>query len=595
MREQLRTLAYALRASAAADRRLTWATLLVAPAWLVLWTSYMLLVRGLTNAVVAGDAQDVVVLAVLLGATTAVDPIYWRTLFAFCTTLHERASGELERRLIDDALRAPGLEQHESPEYQDRLRLLRGQMRDLGNPVMLVDVLRGGATLLVSVTLMATVDPLCLLLPCAAIPSVLLAARVERGRVASEARVVTEQRLRQRLFSLQTEPASAKEVKVLGLVDELGRRHRRAWRAAIRSADRVDLRAAALLSASWALFTTALMGVLWLMVWRASQGKVSAGDVMLVVASGKALTFQISNTLEAFAGVQRMLSATRHHRWLTDAAQGTRERARPAGRVPVPARIERSIALEQVTFTYPGRQAPSLRDVSLELPAGSTVALVGENGSGKTTLVKLLCRLYEPTHGRVALDGQDVAAFDHDEWRTRLAAGFQDFVRFELAARETVGVGDLDTIDDVATVRRALADAGAQGFEQRLPHGLDTQLGSRWPGGVELSSGQWQRLALARAFMRPSPLLLILDEPTASLDAATEHQIFARFAAAARASAAKRAITLLVSHRFSTVREADLIVVVEHGTIAEQGSHDALMRTGGVYASLYELQARSYA
>jgi ATP-binding cassette, subfamily B, bacterial len=236
-----------------------------------------------------------------------------------------------------------------------------------------------------------------------------------------------------------------------------------------------------------------------------------------------------------------------------------------------------------------------LRDVSLRIPAGAVVALAGENGAGKTTLVKLLTRMYEPTAGRILVDGVDLREIDVDGWRARLSAAFQDFARFELTAREAVVVGDLARLGHAGAMETALGRAGAADVLATLPERGDTQLGARWEGGVDLSTGQWQKLALGRALMREDPLVVFFDEPTASLDALAEHALFARYAAEARGSAARGAVTVLVSHRFSTVRSADLILVIGDGGVAELGSHDELMLQGGLYAGLFQLQARAYA
>jgi ATP-binding cassette subfamily B protein len=236
-----------------------------------------------------------------------------------------------------------------------------------------------------------------------------------------------------------------------------------------------------------------------------------------------------------------------------------------------------------------------LRDVSFRIPAGSVIALVGENGAGKTTLVKLLCRMYEPTGGRILVDGVELAEIEVDAWRRQLSAAFQDFVRFEFPAQHTVGVGDLPRLDDRSAVHAALERAGAAGVLAALPGGTDTRLGARWEGGVDLSTGQWQKLALSRALMRDEPLAVFFDEPTASLDALAEHALFERYAQAARAGGARGAVTVLVSHRFSTVRVADLILVLDGGVVRELGSHDELIVRDGLYAELYQLQARAYA
>jgi ATP-binding cassette subfamily B protein len=265
-----------------------------------------------------------------------------------------------------------------------------------------------------------------------------------------------------------------------------------------------------------------------------------------------------------------------------------------ASDVPVPERLTGGIVLDGVSFAYPGTDRLALDGVSVTLPAGSVVAVVGENGAGKTTLAKLLSKLYEPTSGRILVDGAELARMPTEEWRSRMAGAYQDFYRFELLARETIGLGDVPRLDDEAAVTTATVRAGAADVIERLADGLDTQLGPNWPGGVDASFGQWQKLALARGFMRDEPLVLILDEPTAALDAETEHALFERYAAEARTATASGRVTVLVSHRFSTVRMADLIVVLDGAKVVEVGTHEDLMAREGQYADLYAIQAAAY-
>jgi ATP-binding cassette subfamily B protein len=309
---------------------------------------------------------------------------------------------------------------------------------------------------------------------------------------------------------------------------------------------------------------------------------------------------QISRSTDTAGSFNTSLAAARQLLWVEDrAAELERARATGAGAAGavVPGRLGRGITIEGLRFAYPGADETTvLGPLDLELPAGRTVALVGENGAGKTTLIKLLCAMYRPTEGRIAVDGIDLERLAVGDWRERVTAVFQDFVRFQLRLGESVGVGDLARLDDAEVIRGALRRADSDALEAELPDGLATRIGNRFTGGRELSGGQWQRLALARGLMRGTPLLVVLDEPTASLDAPTESALFERYALAAReAAAAQGTITLLVSHRFSTVRAADLIVVLEGGRVLETGSHDQLMAAGGTYAELFELQARGYA
>jgi ATP-binding cassette subfamily B protein len=235
-----------------------------------------------------------------------------------------------------------------------------------------------------------------------------------------------------------------------------------------------------------------------------------------------------------------------------------------------------------------------LRDVDLDLPAGASVAVVGENGAGKTTLVKLLCRFYAPTAGTITVDGVDLQTIDVEAWRQRMAGAFQDFARLELLLRESVGVGDLPRIENRPAVAAALARTEGADIAAGLAEGLESQLGRQFDG-AELSTGQWQKVAVGRAVMREAPTLLLLDEPSSGLDARAEHALLERYADAARSVAATTsAATVLVSHRFSTVRSADLIVVLDEGRVVEHGTHEALLATGGLYADLYSIQARAY-
>jgi ATP-binding cassette subfamily B protein len=259
------------------------------------------------------------------------------------------------------------------------------------------------------------------------------------------------------------------------------------------------------------------------------------------------------------------------------------------GSVTTGANPSRGIVFDNVSFTYPGAERPAIRDLNLDIMPGQSIALVGHNGSGKTTLVKLMAGLYRPDSGRISYQGTDLTDWDPRELRDRIGVIFQDFMRYQLTVGENIGIGDVEAIEDAARWARAAEKGQASDFIENLPEDYQTQLGRWFNRGQELSGGQWQRIALARAFMREQAEILVLDEPTSSMDAETEMEVFERFR-----TQTEDKIVILISHRFSTVRQADTIAVMEHGTIAELGTHEELIALNGRYARLFELQASAY-
>ncbi len=334
------------------------------------------------------------------------------------------------------------------------------------------------------------------------------------------------------------------------------------------------------------------MGAIAFVVLRASDGAISLGSVLMSVSLIRRSRAQLASATAGSAGMIATLATADRLLWLEDHHAAA---VAAAGTAEAPARLTSGIALRDLSFRYPGTGRAVLDSLSLTLPAGATVAVVGENGSGKTTLVKLLLGMYQPTSGAIEVDGQPLTSIAHDSWHARCTAAFQDFARFNLAAVESVGVADLPALSSEPAALAALDRAGAAELPAQLPDGLSTYVGSAYTGGHNLSGGQWQKLALGRAMRSPDPLLVVLDEPTASLDAHAEHALFERYAEVAAGYAAESGtITLLVSHRFATVRMADLIVYLEAGHAAEAGTHDELMAAAGRYAELFTLQAAAY-
>ena len=563
-------------------------------ALLALW--FKLLGQG----VLEGERYLVLVAAIALGVSAAAT-WFLRTISTRVQRgFRDKVTIALESHVARLQATIATIAHQERPEYLDRLAMLRNQVFVLDHMYMSLFstcgwILRLGVT----IVLLMSIHPALIFLAAFAVPTVFTSTWRPAVERATQERVVKFSRLARHLFTVATTATPGKEVRVTGIGARLAAQRRQAWERWHGPISSVRWGSALWHTLAWAVFGGAYVGA----VVFVSEGlKAGAGNVLLVLAAGSRLSAYIGATVGEIGFLRGFwVYGSRRLAWLEDYAAALVAKADQ----PVPVRLAQGIRFEHVSFAYPGTERLVLEDVNLELPAGSVVAIVGENGAGKSTLVKLLAKLYEPSAGRILVDGAELSRMPAEEWRKRLAGAFQDFFRFEFRARHSVGVGDVPRLDDEPAVTSAVDRAGAAEIVSKLAGGLETQLGPSWPQGVEVSFGQWQKLALARGFMRDHPLLLVLDEPTAALDAETEHALFERYAAAVRARrngdpGANAAavydgrITILVSHRFSTVRMADLIVVLDGSRVAEVGGHDELMAKSGAYSELYGIQAAAY-
>lgn len=575
------------------DRRKMLLAVVLMAAGGAMWPALALALRAGVDAAAAHDAAG----AALAGAVVALTTIGVMMLqhFAYIPYAEsaELATITLESELINLASTAGGLEHHEDPEFADRMSTMQKGVGDFHDGVLgLMSMVSLATSALLTGVLLLVVSPWLLLLPVAAAVPVWTSQRAQVVLNRAKEDAASDLRAAAHLFELATSAPPAKELRVFRLQGEVRRRHAQLWRSVGSTLWRAERRAAAVAGLGQLVFGVAYVGGVLLVLQRTTRGAATVGDVVLVVVLAAQVSQQVNAALELFRRLQRTAQGMTRLRWLRAAVAGA---PAPTDPVPAPEGLRHGIDLDGVAFAYPGTGRPVLSDVTLHLPAGSTVALVGENGAGKSTLVDLLCRFYEPTAGSITVDGAPLDRIRHHEWRARVAAGFQDFVRFEVLARHCVGLGDLPRLDDAGAVAGALDRARAHEVVARLDDGLDAQLGRSWTDGSELSGGQWQKLAIGRAMMRTTPLLLVLDEPASALDAEAEHDLFERYAQnAVRVGRATGAVTVLVSHRFSTVQMADTIVVLSEGRVVDHGDHRTLLRRGGLYAELYGLQAAAY-
>ena len=538
-----------------------------------------------------GEATSTWVL-VLLAASLIASPVLQPFSYYFSTGYYYRFIRQTSQSLMRASLQPAGIEHLESPKFKNLYEHVSMNSWQLANLLLMASEI--GVQLLsagVAAVVLARTDAVLIIPLVAAVATGLLSARARKKAIERQRPAMQHSRVADALALLGTQHAAAKDLRMFGLADWLLGRHRRARNEVVRTLIGAEARTVPAGAFVGVLQALLLGGGLLLLVQRAAErGTSAAGVVLAAVLFRNALS-----SVESLGAYNSILTGTtffaKRFLWLMRYDAPVVARPDP---VPVPERLTDGIRLEGVSFSYPETEREILNDASVLLPAGSTVALVGDNGAGKSTIVKLLLRFYDPTEGRITVDGVDLRDLDVQQWRQRSSGALQDYVKFELLAGQSIGVGRLDQIEEREAVRLAAVGGGAAPVIEALPDQYDTQLGRTFPDGTDLSEGQWQKVAISRAQMRTEPLLVVLDEPTAALDARSEHDLFERYAEMAKAGRERGAVTVLVSHRFSTVQMADLIVVIDDGRVIEHGSHDDLLAAGGRYAELYGLQAQRY-
>lgn len=556
----------------------------VATAWMTKLVMDALAVRG-TGAGVAALACGLAV----IGLAASLSPI-----------MSGFAGAELDRRiglLAQDRLyrvigRLPGLARFEDPAFLDRLRLATqsggtspGQVGEAA-----LGIVGGLATVGGFLAVLAAISPLmAALVLLGSLPSLLAEILMARRRASMMWSLGPVERREFFYSRLLSSSDAAKEVRLYGISDFLHGRMLRERRTANRERRRLEQRQTLAQSALRA--TTAVLsgtGLIWAMT-RAQAGALSIGDVLMFIAAMAGVQGGISGFVAQLGLVHQHLLLFSHYRYVTDVEPDVPVRARRSL-----AALSAHIEFDNVWFRYGPDHPWILRGLNLTIPRGLSVGLVGLNGSGKTTLIKLLCRFYDPVHGAIRWDGVDLRDVDVTDLRGRISAVFQDFMQYDLSVAENIGLGDLARITDREAIMDAAEQAGVHDAVKALPNGYETLMTRAFyqdeqSEGVYLSGGQGQRVAIARALLRRERDVLILDEPSAGLDAEAEYELHAQL----RKHRSGRT-SLLISHRLNTVREADLLVVLDDGVVAETGDHDHLMRLGGRYSRLFALQAAGY-
>ena len=562
----------------------------VAAAWLI---------RDILNLLVRGHPGGGLLTAVILlgaaGGGQAVLPSAGQYLSAQADRASQRGTTTGLFTAVD---RLAGLRRLEDPGFHDRLNVAQQAGGSAPSQVFCgsVAIAQAALTLAGFLVTLAVLNPLIAgIVLLAAVPGLYSELDISRQRVAMFSQLSHAQRRQYFYANLLTDYAAAKEIRLFGLGGFFQRRLLAELRDIHRANERVDRRALAVYTGLALLGALIAAGGLWWAVFAAAHGRMTVGDVSVFVAALASASSTLSVIITNAAMTHQALLMFRAYADVVAEGPDLVQPARPV----TAAALRRGIDLQDVWFRYGPDQPWALRGVSLFIPRGQAVALVGHNGAGKSTLVKLLCRLYDPDLGAIRWDGVDLRDIDLAGLRHRISAVFQDFMAYELSAAENIAVGDLGRADSRQALTAAARQAGVHDVLARLPKGYDTLLTRTYfdladrdnpATGVLLSGGQWQRLGLARALLRADRDLLILDEPSSGLDAEAEHQIHTSLQADRRSHA-----TVLISHRLNTVRDADHIVVLADGVISEQGRHDALMGRAGLYARLFSLQAKGYA
>jgi ATP-binding cassette subfamily B protein len=501
--------------------------------------------------------------------------------------LYAQLSNHINSRIIEKAI-SLDLQFFENPLFYDTLQNARRQADSSALAIVnaILQILQQAITLISLVILLVRFSPwIAVIVIVAAIPSFLSQSQYAERAFRTVTHRAPENRLLNYLESLLTGSDTVKEIKLFGLGKPLLKRYQTLFNKFYLE-DMAIAKRRTFAGLGWGLLSNvAYYGSYVWIIQQAVVSLITLGDMTMFLGLFRQSQSSIRSLLDSF---NRLYESNLYLDNLMTYLELEPQLVAPENGIIAPAPIIQGIEFRNVSFCYPGSDVFVLRNINLTIQPGERIALVGLNGAGKTTLIKLLTRLYDPTEGQILLDGVDLREYDLPSLHQRFGVIFQDYVRYQFTVRENIGFGQVDALEDLERIKEAADRGGATQVIESLPKGYDTMLGRRWEKGAELSGGQWQKIALARAFMRDAEVL-VLDEPTSALDAEAEYEVFQRFG-----ELIGDRIAVLISHRFSTVRMADRIVVLSDGKIIELGSHQELIALDGAYARLFNLQAEGY-
>jgi ATP-binding cassette, subfamily B, bacterial len=551
----------------------------------MLWVS-KLIIDSVVALISSGRGQSLWGLVALEFGLAIASDVLGRGIALADSLLGDRFTNQISVKLMQHASRLD-LAAFEDPVFYDKLERARRQTTGrIGLVSSLLGICQDLVTLVSLSSALILFSPwLFLLLPAAVLPSFLGETHFANLAYSMLYSWTPQRRELDYLRLLGASNQSAKEVKIFGLGDYLAERYRRISDRFYDENKTLAFRRAGVGALLNLLGTGGYYGAYVFILARTIAGAISVGSLTFLAGSFSRSRNLIESILSGFTSISEQALFLNDLFEFFEMEPGIQS---APGALPAPRPIRQGFEFRHVAFAYPGSARYIVKDINLRLEPHEKIALIGENGAGKTTLVKLLARLYDPISGQILLDGVDLREYSVEDLRKEIGVIFQDYMRYEMLVKENIGFGKIEHLDRDPVIREAAEKSLAAGVIARLPEGFDQMIGRRFEGGVDLSGGEWQKMALARAYMRDAQLL-ILDEPTATLDARAEYEVFLRFA-----DLTKDRMSVLISHRFSTVRMANRILVLENGEIREQGTHSQLVALGGRYAELFELQAAGY-